>query len=276
MFLTIIPPQVTGVVVKPSGVKKSSYKTGWHFILPIYKVYNMDKTAQVYTCARKKVNISSKSKESQEAVQAPEIWAPTIDGMRMGFDISATWRINPEYSWWIYDNVSEQDGADKGRFYWLEENVIKAKLKSALALTVSKYNPIEVYSNKRQAIQDEVLAKMKQDISAFHLILDQIDIREVYYDEGYEKEIKQKKYEEQKVLTLAEVTKQLKEKEIQADINKKITILNAEAEAEALKIKGQAATNNPQIISLEWINKWDGTLPQVTSDGKGLILNLSK
>ena len=240
----------------------------------------MDKTAQVYTCANQtKVDRSSEDYNSYKAAstQSNTIWTPTVDGIKMGFDISASWRIDPEYAWWIYDNVSELDGKANGRFYWLEENVIKAKLKSALALTTSKYTPIEVYSNKREEIQQLTFEKMKKDIESYHLILEQIDIREVYYNEDYETAINQKKLEEQKALTLIEITKQKKELEAQALIDKNIAITQAEAEAEALKIKGQSISSNPRIVDLEWINKWDGKLPEyMLGDKNGVMLQLSK
>ena len=279
-FLTIIPAQECGVVITPSGVKQHTYYTGWHLILPWYNVQTMDKTEQVYTCAKRtEVSRSDPDYKSYkaDATQAETVWTPTIDGIKMGFDISASWRIDPEYAWWIYDNVSETDGKENGRFYWLEENVIKPKLKSALALTTSKYTPIQVYSTSREEIQAFVLERMKKDIQSYHLILDQIDIREVYYNSEYETAINQKKLEEQKALTLSEVTKQKEELKKQAEIEKDIQILNAEGEAEALKIKGASVSNNPKIVQLEWINKWDGKLPEImTGDGNGLLLNLDK
>ena len=266
-FIVAIPAQECGVVVTPSGVKQESYKTGWHIVMPWYKVKRMDKTVQVYTCASLGSKRDAESSDfrmsdaKKSSVQGTTIWAPTIDGIKMGFAISASWRIDPEYAWWIYDNVSELDGVDNGRFYWLEENVIKAKLKSSLALTASKYTPIEVYSNKREEIQSLTFEKMKNDIQSYHLVLEQIDIREVYYNEDYERAINQKKLEEQKALTLIEVTKQKEELKKQAAIDKDIEITKAEAEAQALKIKGQSISSNPRIVELEWINKWNGTLP---------------
>ena len=279
-FLTIIPAQECGVVITPSGVKHQTYYTGWHFILPWYNVQTMDKTEQVYTCA-KRTDVSRNDPNYKaykaDATQSETVWTPTIDGIKMGFDISASWRIDPEYAWWIYDNVSETDGKENGRFYWLEENVIKPKLKSALALTTSKYTPIQVYSTSREEIQAIVLERMKNDIQSYHLILDQIDIREVYYNSDYETALNQKKLEEQKALTLVEVTKQKEELKKQAEIEKGIQILNAEGEAEALKIKGASVSSNPKIVQLEWIQKWDGKLPEImTGDGGGLLLNLEK
>ena len=279
-FLTIIPAQECGVVITPAGVKQHTYYTGWHIIYPWYNVQTMDKTEQVYTCAKRTdVSRSDPNYKSYkaDATQAETVWTPTIDGIKMGFDISASWRIDPEYAWWIYDNVSETDGKENGRFYWLEENVIKPKLKSALALTTSKYTPIQVYSTSREEIQAIVLERMKKDIQSYHLILDQIDIREVYYNSDYEGALNQKKLEEQKALTLVEVTKQKEELKKQAEIDKDIQILTAEGEAEALKIKGASVSSNPKIVQLEWIGKWDGKLPEImTGDGGGLLLNLEK
>lgn len=275
-FLTIIPAQECGVVVTPSGVKQESYKTGWHIVMPWYNVYRMDKTQQVYTCAKRN-SVSEKDYKDYKAAatQSETIWTPTVDGIKMGFDVSASWRIDPEYAWWIYDNVSENDDIANGRFYWLEENVIKPKLKSALALTTSRYTPIQVYSTSREEIQSIVLERMKSDIKAYHLILDQVDIREVYYNSDYETAINQKKLEEQKALTLAEVTKQKEELQKQALIDKDIAITQAEAEAEALKIKGQSVASNPKIVQLEWINKWDGSLPNyMMGNGQSVMLNM--
>jgi len=267
MFLMVVPAQECAVVVTPGGVKQNTLYTGWHLVLPWYSMERMDKTSQVYTCA------DQTSYSNQ--VQSGTIWTPTVDGIKMGFDISASWRIDPEYAWWIYDNVSENDDIASGRYYWLEENVIKPKLKSALALTTSKYTPIEVYSNRREEIQQEVIEKMRTGIEAYHLILDQVDIREVYYNKDYETAINQKKLEEQKALTLIEVTKQKKELQAQAVIDKEIEITKAQAEAEALKIKGQSVASNPKIVELEWINKWDGKLPEyMLGSGQGVMLNL--
>ena len=277
-FLAVIPAQECGVVVTPGGVKKESYPTGWHIVMPWYKVEKMDKTVQVYTCASlgSRTDADDRDQRMTEAkrnsVQGTTIWAPTIDGIKMGFAISASWRIDPEYAWWIYDNVSELDDSNNGRFLWLEENVIKAKLKSSLALTASKYTPIEVYSNKREEIQELTYEKMKKDIQDYHLVLEQIDIREVYYNDEYEKAINQKKLEEQKALTLIEVTKQKEELLKQAEIDKNIDITKAEAEAKALQIKGQSISNNPRIVELEWINKWNGELPTYMLGGNQSIL----
>lgn len=229
----------------------------------------MDKTVWVYT-------FSQKSSEGQVAGD-DAIWTPTKDGIKIGLDVSISWSIDPGFAPWIYANVSENDGRSSGQYLWIEENFIRAKAKSAMALTVSNYSPIEVYSNKRQEIQDEAAKKLTAELQTYHIILRQIDIREVFYNKEYEDAINAKKLAEQEVLRLIEVTKQKQEQLKQAEIDKDIKIQQAEGEAKALQIKGQSISANPKITQLEWINKWDGKLPQyMMGDGQGVILNMNK
>lgn len=49
----------------------------------------------------------------------------------------------------------------------------------------------------------------------------------------------------------------------------------ANAEADAIRIKGEALRMNPDVIELEMISKWNGTLPQVTG-GATPFINLQK
>jgi regulator of protease activity HflC (stomatin/prohibitin superfamily) len=266
-FIVLIDAQQVGVLVTPSGVEDAELHTGWHVVAPWNDVHKMDKTVWVYTCA------NATNEGSQPNADA--IWAPTKDGIKVGFDVSVSWRIMPTEASWIYQNVTENDGGNSGRYLWLEDNVIRTKLKSALALTVSNYTPIEVYSIKREEIQNGVADRMKKEISQYKLILDQIDLREVYYNPEYEAAINAKKLAEQEVMRLVEVTKQKEEQLKQAEIEKNIAIQKAEGEAKALQIKGNSLSQNPKIIQLEWINKWDGKLPTyMLGNGQGVILNL--
>ena len=125
--------QEVGVVTTPQGVREQPIHTGWHMIAPWCKVHFMDKTVWVYTCAES-------AKEGAKP-NADAIWSPTKDGIKLGFDVSVSWRIIGNEAPWIYQNVTENDGGNSGRYLWLEENVIRPKLKSALALTVSDYTP---------------------------------------------------------------------------------------------------------------------------------------
>jgi regulator of protease activity HflC (stomatin/prohibitin superfamily) len=265
--LFTIGAQEVGVIVTPSGVQEKPIHTGWHIVMPWNEVKIMDKTTWVYSL------INSKKEGAKDANDA--IWAPTLDGIKMGFDISVNWHIDDEQAPWIYANISgDQDGG--GRYHWIEENIIRAAIKSAMPLTISKYTPIQCYSDKRSDIQADVEKMLKKELRKNRIIVEAVQIRDVFYGEAYEKAINNKKLEEQKFLTMKVITDQKEEGLKQATIDKDIAIQKAEGEAKALAIKGTSIAANPKIIQLEWISKWDGSLPTyMMGSGQGVILNMN-
>ena len=50
--------------------------------------------------------------------------------------------------------------------------------------------------------------------------------------------------------------------------------LRTEAEANAIRIKGAALAQNPKVIELEAINKWDGSVPQIMGGDTVPFINL--
>lgn len=262
-----IDGQSVGVVVTPGGVVNEPLKTGWHIVMPWNKVFKMDKTVWVYT-------FSNTIKEGNKP-DADAIWAPTKDGIKMGFDVSISWKIEADNAPWVYANISEADGGENERYIWIEENIIRAKAKSIIALTVSEFTPSEAYSQGREKIQAKAFLILKKELFQYHIILDQINIREVFYNKEYEQAINNKKLAEQEALRLVDVTRQKEELLKQAGIEKDITIQQAEGEARALQIKGNSISSNPKIIELQWIEKWDGALPTyMMGNGQGIMLNL--
>jgi len=262
-----VAPQEVGILITPSGVSSDELLTGWHVVAPWNEIKFMDKTEWVYTFTHKATEGSVHGSDA--------IWAPTKDGIKVGFDVSVSWRVDPKNASWIFENISAQDGTDEGRYRWIEENIIRTKTKSGLALMVSNYSPIEVYSNKREELQARTAAKLAEEFRKVNLILMHVDLREVFYNPEYEKAINDKKLAEQEALRLVEVTKQKEEQLKQAEIEKNISIEQAKGESEALQIKGQSISNNPKVIQLEWINKWDGKLPSImTGNGSSLLMNI--
>jgi regulator of protease activity HflC (stomatin/prohibitin superfamily) len=261
-----IGAQEVGVVITPRGVADEELTTGWSFVAPWNSVKLMDKTVWVYT-------LTSDAKEGAKPTD-DAIWAPTSDGIKMGFDISVNWRIDPIQASWIYGNISaDQDG--EGKYHWIEENIIRPAIKSIMPLTISKYTPIECYSDKRSEIQAKVQSALKKELQTNHLVVEVAQIREVFYNPQYEASINQKKLEEQKVLTMVQITRQKDEALKQAMIDKDIAIQKAEGEAKALQIKGSSIASNPKIIQLEWIQKWNGALPTyMMGNGQGVIMNM--
>lgn len=257
--------QDVGVLITPSGVSQQPLYTGWHLVIPfINKVETMDKTIWVYSLTNTQ---DEGQKRSTDAV-----WSPTADGMQVGMDISVSWRIDISQAPWVFENISEVDGDENAKYLWIEENLIRTRIKSVLASTVSEYNIIDVYSVGRQKIQIEVEKKLKEQLKDFRLVVEQVNIRELFFQKEFENSINQKKIAEQEAMRLIEVTKQKEELLKQSKIEKDIAIQRAEGESKALQIKGQSISSNPKIIQLEWINKWNGELPKIMTGNSNMMM----
>lgn len=268
-----IKGQEVGVVYTPSGIVETPLHSGWHIVAPWNKVYRMDKTVWVYTFAQ---TVKDGSTPNSDA-----IWAPTSDAFKLGYDISVTWRIDPDQAAWVYSNISEQDGSDEARYKWIEDNIIRAYTKLALTTVTKNYNVIEAYSIKRDEIQQKTFELLSKELESRKLILEAVNIREVHYNKEYEDAINKKKLAEQEALRLVDVTKQKEEQLKQYRIDKDIKIQQAQGEAEALRIKGNSINSNPQIIQLEAISKWNGVMPSILITGQNggnapMLLNIAK
>lgn len=248
LFIVNVGAQEVMVVKTPTGVVSTPLYTGWRMVLPWYDTYPMDRTQWVYTFSNKK---TEGNKPDEDA-----IWSPTSEGIKMGFDMSVSWRIDPKFAPWIYQNISEADGTPDGRYKYIEEKIIRTKTYSIAALTISKYTPLQCYSAGRVKIQAEIKKALEKELQGLHLILDEVDIRDVFYDPNFEKELKNTKIEEQKAKTMVEVTKNFDEQLVQAKIKKEISIQEAQGIAEAMRIKGNAIAANPKVVDLEWIDAW--------------------
>lgn len=271
-FVVELEAQEIGVVTTPNGVSESELYPGWNFVSPLNSVEVMDNTIWVYSFTNKQ-NTSEEEKPT-----ANTLWCATKDGIKMGFDISVSWRIISSEASWVFENVSSSDGID-GKYIWLEEHVIRKAVETTMPTIVSRYTPIEAYSEKREEIQTKVRESIKTELAkTFKLNVVDIGIREVFYNKEYENAINQTKVQEQEAKRLAEVTKQKEELYKQELIAKDIAITKAQGESEALKIKGQSITNNPKIIELEWINKWNGQLPtyMMGNGASSVMLDLRK
>jgi regulator of protease activity HflC (stomatin/prohibitin superfamily) len=59
----------------------------------------------------------------------------------------------------------------------------------------------------------------------------------------------------------------------EGEANAKLTL--ARADAEAIRLRGEAIKNNPSVVQLNAIERWDGHLPQITS-GATPFVDLTK
>jgi prohibitin 1 len=127
------------------------------------------------------------------------------------------------------------------------EVIVKPEIRSATREVIGKYLPEELYSTKREAIQDEILERTKEKVGKKHIVLDEVLIREVALPASLKVAIEKKLEEEQLSFQFEfkldrerkEAERKIIEATAKAEANR---ILNASLTSNILKDKGIEAT----------------------------------
>ena len=240
MFVTIDSGE-KGVLFKKFGgglEKDVIYGQGFHVIAPWNDMFVYDvKIHETF----EKMEVLSKN------------------GLSIKIDLS--FRYNPveEKIGYLHDQI--------GRDY--VERIIKPEIRSVTREVIGNYLPEELYSTKREAIEDEIEALTRAKVEAKYLTLDAILIRDVTLPQTLRNGIEKKLVQEQESLEyefkIDKARKEAQRKEIEANgIAKFQQIVNRTITPQLLKWKGVEATQeiskspNSKVIV---IGNGDGDLP---------------
>lgn len=139
---------------------------------------------------------------------------------------------------------------------------IEESIKSASALFTA-----EELITKRSEVKEEVKIFLKGRLNANYMTLDDISIVNFQFSEQFDKAIEAKVTAEQDAL--AEQNR-LKQVEFQAEQK----VVQAEAEATAIRIKASALLANPKLVEMEAVQKWNGIMPQYMLGGAVPFINI--
>jgi len=132
------------------------------------------------------------------------------------------------------------------------------KILDALKAETAKYEAAQIIAN-RDKIRSETMKAASARLQDFVEVQD-FSIVNVSFSDDYEKAIEAKQVAQQR----AEQAKyELQQAQIEADTK----VAAAKGEAQAIEIRGDALSKNPEVIDLELINKWDGKAPDTLVSG---------
>lgn len=230
-FLTIEPGH-KGVKFKRFGSgldKETIYSQGFHVIAPWNKMYVYDVRIQE---GFEKMSVLSKN------------------GLTINVDL--TYRYTPVESQigYLHDEV----GTD------YLQRILLPEVRSATREVIGQYLPEELYSSKREAIQDEIYESTRKAVEKKNIKLDAILIREVILPTSLQEAIERKLEQEQSSLEY-EFRLERERKEAQRKI------IEAEAQAEANRILSQSLTD--KIIQAKGI---DATLELANSSNSKVVV----
>lgn len=142
-----------------------------------------------------------------------------------------------------------------------EAIIINPAIQECVKAVTAKFTAEELITN-RQSVGDEMMALLGEKISPFGLELKIFNIISFDFSAEFNAAIEAKQTAQQNALKAQQDLQRIK-------VEAQQKVEQAKAEAEAYRLKSQEIT--PQMLQMEYINKWNGQLPMVVSDGTSLF-----
>lgn len=219
---------------KVSGILPTQLGEGWHLLVPlVWEVEKYDVKRQTWT-----VSIGEQRAQLGAAPPEPQLVALTKDGQQVILDLSVVYRPDPDHVWRLHQRL--------GPYYF--NKVVRPEARCVALMVVSQYPVTDVYSGRREEIQQRMADELSERLEKWDIILDQLLLRNVQFSPEFQQAIEAKQvaiqeYERMRyVLVAARKTAEQK-------------VIEAEGEAEALRLQGRALRRNPLVMEYEYARK---------------------
>ncbi len=257
---SIVSPGNTGVVFNTWTGSLRTVPQGIVWRVPwITRVQSYPTALRTYTMVKRSGEGSSAGDDS--------IDLPTREGQHIRQDISVTYNTSEEQAAQVFRSFRGADVQD------IEATFIRRTIITVAQNIAGQMSLSEVISSKRSDLQDAVQTTLEVELQKMGFHLDKVNLGASHLPPSLETQMQQKmaaqqeaqqaEYELQKQEMLAKAAVAKAEGEGQA------ILARAKMETEANKLLQSTLT--PSIIQNKAIEKWNGTLPQVTSGATPIL-----
>ncbi|MEM7516392.1 MAG: SPFH domain-containing protein, partial [Planctomycetota bacterium] len=234
-----VPPSTIGVKQNQwggGGIEDKDYEAGFHLgITGIHRWYLLDKRTHFVT-------FSDTQSGNNRSGERPSLRIRTRDNNEASVDVSLTYRIIPGEAHAI---VAQGDK----EIY--RERVIST-VESVLKLQLARLSSEEFYSTETRLNQaKQTLPELRSALEGLHVIPDQLLIRAVRFQEGYERRLQEKQLTRQKTL-LAKARERV-EKQLQetGKLEKEIEAAEKEKRGDwEVRLQNLRSTNEVEIADI--------------------------
>lgn len=226
----------TGVVTTFGKVSDAVLSEGLHFKIPF-----IQEIVQIDNRVQKaEVDCSSASKDLQTVTST----------------IALNYRVRNESSAEIYRNVGPG----------FESIIVAPAIQECVKAVTARYTAEQLIT-ERQLIGDQMKELLNVKISSYGLEIEIFNIISFEFTAEYNAAIEAKQTAQQNALKAEQDLQRIK-------VEAEQTVALAQAEAEAYRLKSEQIT--PQMIAMEYIDKWDGKLPAVSGgDSSSMLIDIS-
>ncbi len=232
--LVSVPAGHVGVIFdRGRGVLEQELDEGLHLKIPFWQ------QATLMTARTQEYTMSIAQGEGWKT-DDDSIESRSQDGQVVWVDATILFHINKTEADDIYRKLGTAED------YYAK--IVRPRAREVIRAVVARYNALDLVSEKRPDIINDMNNDLKEAFAAHNLELEEVVLRNVTYSADFANVIEEKEIARQKI-KIAEYQKE------QASQLKEKIIIEAEAEAQAITLKGDALRNNPEVIQLEFVNK---------------------
>ena len=164
----------------------------------------------------------------------------SLDGQQIQVKYTIRFAIDGKQAEWIYNNLGTMDQ--------LVEKVVKTEARSLSRNIPKRYTAAQLYSAGIFDVMMEIGDTLRPVFERNGIIMDEFLLRKIDFTEQYFNVLEEKQIAEERIVVEQNILEQEK-------IKKEQVIIQAEAEAKEIEIKGTALKLYPEIIQLEFIQK---------------------
>jgi regulator of protease activity HflC (stomatin/prohibitin superfamily) len=196
------------------------------------------------------------------------------DGMKISTPIGMTLRAKPGSAPLLFQTYR------KSMDEILQVNVPQV-IRTAFNNTASKLTAEEIYGPNKEAFLADVEGRVRDHFAERGLVIESLYLNgEIGLPEkvvtALNAKIEATQKTAQRVNEVAQVIAEADKAREQAKGEKDAAISRAEGEAQSITIRGKALRDNPGVVELNAIEKWDGKLPTYMGAGPVPFLNVVK
>lgn len=229
--LHAVPAGHTGVVTRFGAVDDTVLSEGLHVVIP-FVTRVVDMNNQV---TKAEVVSASASKDLQ-----------TVNST-----VALNYRIESLSAASVYQNIGVN----------YENVVVIPAIQEAVKSVMAQYTAEELIT-MRQTVGAEIQEEISSKLAPYGFSTQSVNIVDFQFSEEFNAAIEAKQTAQQNALKAEQDLARVK-------VEAEQKIAEAQAEAESYRLKSQEITD--QMLKMEFIDKWDGKLPVVVSDGQSLF-----
>lgn len=236
--MVIVGAGERGVVLTWGAVEDHVWYEGLHFRIPIMQnVQIMDVKTQKY-----QADATSASRDLQDVMT----------------QVTLNYHIDPGMVHRIYQEIGMAFG----------DRIIVPAIQEVVKAVTAEFTAEELITRRSQ-VKTQIDDRLKVRLAEYNIIVETVSITDFQFSAEFSQAIESKVQAEQLALKaendLARILIEAQQK-----------VAMAQAEATAINLQGEALKENPAVMQLRWIEKWNGIMPKVFSgQNEGYILDIS-